>query len=233
MEVQEPTPAKKWQPLTSRQRRVVGVLVEKAKTTAEQYPLSLNALTTGCNQKSNRSPQMNFSADDAEQILDELREIGAVVEVQSSSRVAKYKHCMYDWLDVDKLELAVVAELLLRGEQTVGDLRGRASRMEPISDLNVLQPVLDSLVAKGLVVELTAAGRGQLVTHALYTERELAAIRERVGTGQVSSRPAPAASSAPAGVTAQMFQDLQQQVADLRGQLDELRSQVQTLDSIG
>ena len=231
MEVHEPTPTRKWQSLSSSQRRVAGVLVEKAKTTPEQYPLSLNALKTGCNQKSNRNPQMNLSADDVEQILEDLREIGAVVEVQSTSRVAKFKHCLYDWLEVDKLEIAVIVELLLRGEQTVGELRARAARMEPIGDMNTLKPVLDSLIAKGLVLELTAAGRGQLVTHALYTERELAALRERVSSEEFTVRSTAATPSARASVTAEMFQDLQQQVADLSNQLDQLQQQVQALDS--
>ena len=111
------TSEKKWKPLTPPQRRVLGVLAEKAKTTPEQYPLTLNGLTTGCNQKNNRDPVTNLSTDQVEQALEELRELGAVLEVQGSGRVAKYKHCLYDWLGVDKVELAVMAELLLRGEQ--------------------------------------------------------------------------------------------------------------------
>ena len=69
-----------------------------------------------------------------------MRHLGASLEIQSGGRVAKYKHCLYEWLGVDKVELAVFAELLLRGEQTVGELRGRASRMEPVADLNALPP---------------------------------------------------------------------------------------------
>src|SRR5262245_51294211 len=118
-----------WKPLNPTQRRVAGVLVEKAKTTPEQYPLSLNALTTGCNQKNNRQPLTNLTQDQVEQAIDELREMGAVVEVQGSGRVPKYKHCLYEWLGVEKIELAIMAELLLRGEQTVGELRSRAARM--------------------------------------------------------------------------------------------------------
>ena len=151
--------------------------VEKAKTTPEQYPLSLNSLTTGCNQKSNRHPQMNLDLDQVEQTLEELRRLGAVVEIQSGGRVAKYKHCMYEWLGVEKAELAVMAELLLRGEQTVGELRGRAVRMEPIPDINALRPVLKSLMDKELVVELTPEGRGQVVSHALYRQPEFEELR--------------------------------------------------------
>ncbi|MBL7039435.1 MAG: DUF480 domain-containing protein, partial [Pirellulaceae bacterium] len=129
-----------WRPLGSLQRRVAGVLIEKAKTTPDAYPMSLNALTSGSNQKSNRSPQMNVAPTDVEQSLDELREMGAVTEIQGSGRVVKYRHRMYDWLGVDKTELAVMAELLLRGEQTVGELRARASRMERISGMEELRP---------------------------------------------------------------------------------------------
>ena len=91
-------PQPRWRPLNSRQRRVLGVLIEKAKTTPDAYPMTLNALVAGCNQKSNRSPQMNLNADDIQQAVDELREMGAIVEVQGSGRVPKYRHQMYEWL---------------------------------------------------------------------------------------------------------------------------------------
>ncbi len=125
----------KWRPLSPRQRRIAGVLVEKAKTTPDAYPMTLNSLRTGCNQKSNRDPQMDLTEGEVEEALEELREMGAVGEVQGSGRALKYRHYLYDWLGVDKVEMAVMVELLLRGEQTVGELRGRAARMEPIADL--------------------------------------------------------------------------------------------------
>src|SRR4051812_15438847 len=168
-----------WQPLTMRQRRVFGVLIEKAKTTPDVYPMTINGLVSGCNQKSNREPQMNLSSDDVEQVLEELRGMGAVTEVQGSGRVAKYRHHAYEWLGVEKTELAVMTELMLRGEQTLGELRGRAARMEPVADLAALKPVVDSLVKKGLMVELTPPGRGQVVSHGLYKERELAEVKAR------------------------------------------------------
>lgn len=163
----------KWKPLNRIQRRVLGVLVEKAKTTPDAYPMTLNAITTGCNQKSNRAPLMDLTPDEVETALDTLRSLGAVAEVQGTGRVAKYRHYAYEWLGVDKVEVAVMTELLLRGEQTVGELRGRAARMEAIADLNALRPVLESLMRKGLVVSLTPEGRGQLVTHGLYEPHEL------------------------------------------------------------
>ncbi|MBM4000497.1 MAG: DUF480 domain-containing protein [Planctomycetes bacterium] len=162
----------KWRAMSSRQRRVVGVLIEKAKTTADAYPMTVNAIVTACNQKTNRAPLTNYSAEDIEDILTELRGIGAVVELQGGGRTPRYKHCMYEWLGVDKVELAVMGELLLRGEQTVGELRGRAARMEPIADLAALRPILTSLLAKHLILTLTPEGRGQVVSHALYKDRE-------------------------------------------------------------
>src|SRR6476661_3061634 len=165
--------------LNLRQRRVFGVLVEKAKTTPDAYPMTINGLVAGCNQKSNREPQLNLSVEDVEQVLEELRALGAVTEVQGSGRVAKYRHHAYEWLGVEKTELAVMTELLLRGEQTLGELRGRSARMEPIADLAALKPVVDRLVQQGLMVELTPPGRGQVVSHNLYKERELAELKAR------------------------------------------------------
>lgn len=238
--------ALKWQALNSRQRRVAGVLVEKAKTTPDAYPMTVNGLVAGCNQKSNRDPQMNLSADDVEQALGELRQMGAVAEVQGTGRVVKYRHYMYEWLGVDKFEIAVMIELLLRGEQTLGELRQRASRMEPISDLGSLQSIVAGLVRKGLMTELTPAGRGQMVTHTLYKERELAELRVRFSGPHAprrdesyddeSSAPLPAAPSVPlmppaAGiVTPDMLAELQVEVAELRAEVGRLRMQVKELE---
>src|SRR5690606_19608238 len=111
--------------------------------------------------------------DDVEASLERLRAVGAVVEVQGGGRVSRFRHKAYDWLGVDKTELAVMAELLLRGAQTEGELRGRAARMEPIADLGALRPVLDSLSSKKLIVSLSPAGRGHVLSHALYLEREM------------------------------------------------------------
>lgn len=168
----EATDAKKWRPLTSHQRRVLGVLVEKAKTTPNAYPMTLNAITSGCNQTSNRDPVMSLNADTVETVLDELREIGVVAEVHGSGRVPKFRHYAYEWMGVDKYEIAVMTELLLRGEQTLGDLRARASRMERFDSLNTLKEVVDKLMERGLMLAVTPPGRGQIVTHALFTERE-------------------------------------------------------------
>ena len=184
-----------WVPLTADERRVLGVMVEKAKTTPDVYPLTLAAIVTGCNQKSNRDPITSYDADDVEETLNHLRKKGAVIMVESGGRVVRYKHLMYEWLKVNKVELAVMAELLLRGAQTEGDLRVRASRMEPLTDLAALQTNLDALLAKDLIVYLTPPGvrRGVVVTHNLHPAKELE--REQV---RVNQSPAFAAEPEPA-----------------------------------
>ncbi len=192
--------APQWQPLSAVDRRVAGVLVEKAKTTPAAYPMTLNSVRTASNQKSNRYPMMQLEEDDVAQALDRLRGLGAVIEVQGDGRVPKYRHLLYDWLGVDKVEIAVMAELLLRGAQTVGELRGRAARMEPIADLAALQPILASLKAKKLIVYLTPEGRGCVVTHALYRPQELEKLRLQFSGA--ASPTAPASSAPPAAAHA-------------------------------
>lgn len=189
----------RWRPISAIERRVLGVLVEKAKTTPESYPLSLNALRAGCNQKSNRFPQMQLEEDQIDEALEQLRKIGAVSQIQGGARIDRYRHLAYDWLGVEKVELAVMAELLLRGTQTVGELRGRAARMEPIKDLAELQPTLDSLQAKGLVQYLTPPGRGSIVTHALYLEQEMEKVRREAGAHAAIGEPASVGEVAAAG----------------------------------
>jgi len=164
--------APSFKPLSATARRCLGVLVEKAKTTPDNYPLSLAGIITGCNQKSNRSPQMQVDEGDALRALDELREAGAAREIQGSGRVTKYRHAAYEWLGVDSPGSAIMTELLLRGPQTAGELRTRASRMHSFPDLKALQDELESLIEKGLVESLTPAGRGQTFAHCLYTPPE-------------------------------------------------------------
>ncbi|MFM8579756.1 MAG: DUF480 domain-containing protein [Planctomycetaceae bacterium] len=176
-------------PLDPVERRVLGVLIEKGKTTPEQYPLSLNALVTGCNQKSNRDPVMALDEERVSRAISRLREAGAMAEVFGSGRIGRYRHLAYEWLGVEKEQLSILAELLLRGEQSEGDLRGRASRMDPIADLPSLREHLDALASKGLVVWLSPAGRGRLLTHGLLPREELDAVRVRVGAGGIAIKP--------------------------------------------
>lgn len=189
-------PSSKWRPLPAIDRRVLGVLIEKGKTTPDQYPMSLSALVAGCNQKSNRYPQMELDQEDVLKALDRLRGLGVVAEVQAGGRVPRYRHFAYEWLGVNKVELAVMAELLLRGSQTEGELRGRASRMEAIADVAALRPVLESLKNKRLILSLTSLGRGHVVTHNLYEPHELEKQRTlHAGREEEEGRPVPATAS--------------------------------------
>jgi uncharacterized protein YceH (UPF0502 family) len=137
------------QALTPDECRTLGVLIEKAQTTPQQYPLTLNALVAGCNQKNNREPVMEMDEDRALAALDGLRAKGFVHEVLlSGSRVAKFRHVAREALGVSTSELVILAELLLRGPQTVGELRGRAERMHPLESLQVVENILQSLITR-------------------------------------------------------------------------------------
>jgi uncharacterized protein YceH (UPF0502 family) len=137
--------------LTPLEARVLGVLIEKEMTTPESYPLSLNALVAGCNQKSNRDPVLSVVEREVNDAILNLRVAGLIEFVQLiGQRVEKYRHRAGTALSLEPPELAVLAELLLRGPQQPGELRGRADRMQPFPALESLQPVLASLSAKGL-----------------------------------------------------------------------------------
>jgi uncharacterized protein len=229
----------RWQSLEPSERRVLGVLIEKAKTTPENYPLSLNALRNGCNQKNNRAPLTQMEEGQVEDALESLRKLGAVIVIQGDGRVEKYRHRAYEWLGVEKTELAVMAELLLRGAQTIGELRGRAARMEPIKDLGELRPVLETLEAKRLIMYLTPQGRGCVVSHALYQDRELDKVRrEAVTIGGESSSDgdnAPpvsvrqtAAPAPPQRPSVAQSASLDAEVIRLRSDLAELKRELQS-----
>lgn len=135
--------------LTPQECRVLGVLIEKAHTTPVQYPLTLNALLTGANQKSNREPVLELSDEQVLKGLDGLRAKGLIREIMlSGSRVEKFRHTAREALEVSTSELVILAELLLRGPQTAGELRGRASRMHPIESLEAVTNVLDHLAKR-------------------------------------------------------------------------------------
>jgi uncharacterized protein YceH (UPF0502 family) len=155
------------------------VLIEKAKTTPDYYPMTVAGICAGCNQKSCRHPLMQLQPEDVEEALERLRELGAVGFVEGGGRALKYRHYAYEWFGVNKAELAVLAELLLRGPQTLGQLRAHVSRMEPMADLSQLRTILAGLKEKGLVISLTPETRGHVVAHALYLPKELEKIREQ------------------------------------------------------
>lgn len=212
------TEAHAWQPLSAQECRILGVLVEKAKTTPDAYPLSVNALVTGCNQKSNRDPVLELTDLEVEETLAELQKKGLVIRVQGHGRVERWRHNLYDAWKADKVELAILAELLLRGAQTEGELRGRASRMEPLADLDALRQVLQPLAERGLIVYLTPEGRrGTMLTHGFLSPGEREAARATAG----------AAEAAPVRETAARPEG--SEIAELRGQVADLRTTVAAL----
>lgn len=227
-------------PLTSRQRRLLGVLIEKARTTPDAYPMSLSSLVAGANQKSNRAPLMNLTAEQIEDELIEMRRLGLVAEVQGGGRVARYRHYGYDYMGVKGAEAAVMTELLLRGEQTAGDLRVRASRFEAIADLKILGDILKSLMDKKLVIALTPPGRGQVFTHNLYLPEELAKLKSKfVGatgdedraeesdemTGQSGSTMSATSTSS------SLLSEMQAEIQELRRMVVDLQERVRVLES--
>ena len=141
------------QTLSANEVRILGCLIEKQATTPDVYPLTLNALLTACNQKTNRDPVMNLDEDDVLVALDGLIDKTLVALYQTSqsgrSRVAKYQHRLYqrafDEFNFSIPELAVLAVLFLRGTQTVGEIRSRCARIHEFPDLAAVGAVLDQL----------------------------------------------------------------------------------------
>ena len=128
--------------------RVLGSLIEKELTTPEYYPLSLNSLTNACNQKSNRDPAMSLAEEDVVRALDSLRFKQMVVLSADGGRVSKYRHLMAEKFGLMPAEQAVICELLVRGPQTVGELRTRGERMYPFGDIAAVEEVLQELMVR-------------------------------------------------------------------------------------
>jgi uncharacterized protein YceH (UPF0502 family) len=128
--------------------RVLGSLIEKELTTPEYYPLSLNSLTNACNQKSNREPAMALTEEDVVRALDSLRFKQLVVLSADGGRVPKYRHLLAEKSGLMPAEQAIICELLVRGPQTVGELRTRGERMYPFGDLAAVEEVLNELMER-------------------------------------------------------------------------------------
>jgi uncharacterized protein len=126
--------------------RVLGALLEKEVTTPEYYPLSLNALLNACNQKSNRDPVVHFDEETVERVLYTLRDKGLLLNITGAgSRVPKYGHRLSEKLNLGRRELAILCELMLRGPQTLGELRTRAERMHHFDEVSEVESVLDRM----------------------------------------------------------------------------------------
>jgi hypothetical protein len=222
-----------WPVLDVLERRVLGVLVEKAKTTPDTYPLSVNALVSGSNQKSNRDPILNVSDFEVEDALTRCKDKGLAVKI-IGGRVVRWRHYLYESWHVDKHDLAVLAELLLRGPQTEGELRSRAARMEPFDDLEALRRTLKPLVERNLVVYLTREDRrGAVLTHGFHSTQELAQLRAREsaapdGTDAVESQ-GTAAGGHLSRVNLDEVRQRDSELQSLRGEVETLKTTVEAL----
>ncbi len=217
--------------LSKSQRRVLGVLIEKGITTPEYYPLTLKALTTGCNQKNNRSPLTEYSEDDVLRAVDQLRELGLAAVVHTESgRSERYRHYARKRFPFNEAQLAIMTELWLRGRQSAGDLRTRASRMHDIPTLEQLRDELKALQSQGYI---QANGplevRGIEVDHNFYKpdEGKTLAAGDFSSTREESDplpRSTPTASAAESRIAS-----LEQSVVDLTAQLSQLSERFEAL----
>jgi uncharacterized protein YceH (UPF0502 family) len=226
-----PGAAGPWPILDVQERRVLGVLVEKAKTTPDAYPLSVNAIVTGANQKSNRDPILILDESDVEDALSRCKAKGLVMKV-IGGRVDRWRHLLYESWHVDKVELAILAELLLRGPQTEGELRTRAGRMEPIATFDSLRQTLKPLVERNLVLYLTPQERrGAVLTHGFHDPHELELLTKHYATAAASSAtPAAVSGGASSPAISPKWEEkllaLETTVAGLREELTLTRGQL-------
>jgi uncharacterized protein len=206
--------------LTVAQRRVLGVLLEKSRTTPGGYPLTLNALLAGCNQLSCREPVMRLSEDEVARAARELGQMRLAAEADPGrgARVERYRHTVEELLQWNEVQQAVMAELLLRGPQTAGELKTNSSRMAALPDLDGVLQLLGRLAAQDppLVRELPRQP-GKSVPrydHLLYAEEEAGSASPTGASG-----PPPPVLSA----------TVEDRVARLESELAALRKEIQDL----
>ena len=199
--------------------RVLGVLVEKERTVPDSYPLSLNALVLGCNQRTARDPVIGATDAEVLAALDDLKALALVVEV-SGSRVARYEHNLGRALRLPSQALAILALLMLRGPQTSAELRANTERLHRFADISAVEGFLDELAAREgepLVVRLPRAPG----------ERE-ARWAHLLG-GPVEAAPRASIAPADAAIDAGELAALKANPARLRSEVDALRAQLQRL----
>ena len=194
--------------------RVLGSLLEKSMTTPEYYPLSLNALTNACNQKSNRDPVVAFDETTVIRALDSLREKQLAV-LSTSSRVPKYAEVFAGNRNLVAREIALIMVLLLRGPQTVGELRGRTERAYKFENLAEVEATLDELEESGYVTKLPRmAGRKE--------SRYAHSLAGDVQVEEIPPRPEPAAI---------VVRAENERIAALEEEIQRLRQEFTTLQS--
>lgn len=218
------------EPLNSNERRVLGVLIEKHLSQPTYYPMTLNAIVAGCNQKSNRDPVVSLREDQTHDALESLKARGLVsVEMPGlGSRVSKFKELTLARFGWEKRERAIMAELLLRGPQTPGELRTRGGRMTAFPDLAAVEETLQRLAGgDDPFIRILPKAPGQSAArcrHCFYAADEAEALQ----TSPVSyppDRPVPGA----AGVEAGELEDLRAEIRELRERVEELTHRVADL----
>ncbi|TDF37360.1 DUF480 domain-containing protein [Alteromonadaceae bacterium M269] len=218
--------------LTPAQARVIGVMLEKEVTTPDQYPLSLNGLTTGCNQKSNREPVMSLSEQEVQVILDELKEKKLINDQAGyGSRVVKYSHrfCNTEFGDLKftQQQTAIICVLLLRGPQTPGELRTRTNRLAEFNNVDEVEAALNSIKAVNgdpVVIKLEREpGKRESRYMHLFTD-----ISEYKAASVDTSQPATSQESLP-NDTISRIESLEEQVEALTKQVASLTEMVEIL----
>lgn len=208
--------------LSETEVRVLGALIEKETTTPEYYPLTLNSLMSACNQKSNRDPVMSLDEETLQRALDSLKGKRLVWHL-TSGRATKYDHNIRNILPVSDPEIAVLCVLMLRGPQTLGEIKNRTERMHRFSSMDQVQETIDSLTqssAGPLVTELPRQpGQKEIrFMHLLSGEPEIPHPQTTQTTADERSV-APVSPSEPDRITS-----LENTVAELRRELEELKT---------
>ncbi|MHC1698099.1 MAG: YceH family protein [Geobacteraceae bacterium] len=207
--------------------RVLGSLIEKELTTPEYYPLSLNALTNACNQKSNRDPVMALAEEEVVRALDSLRLKQLVVLSAEGGRVPKYRHLLAEKLGLIPAEQAIICELLVRGPQTVGELRTRGERMHPFGGLAAVEEVLQELMQreKPLIALLPRQpGRKEGRYAQLFSGMPDVAVEEQRAAPEAARVRMAAENDRIARLETEVT-TLRDEVADLRRIMDEFKRQ--------
>jgi hypothetical protein len=216
------------------QARVLGTLIEKEIVTPENYPLSLNTLIAGCNQKSSREPVMELGEDDVRQALHTLEQHG-LTSVNRDARVPKFEHRARTLLNLRRDETAIVCLLLLRGPQTPGELRSRADRMYAFEEIGAVESTLTRLASEPGAEDAQSRGIRPLVT-ALPRQpgsRELRYMHLLSGPVAEAVRPNRISQQAPAWQPEDAASEpvLAQRVKDLEAQMEALRSMMSRLEA--
>jgi uncharacterized protein len=200
--------------LTPVELRVLGALIEKETTTPEYYPMSLNSLVAACNQKTNRWPVTDYSDDDVMAGVEGLKARGYAASITGGSRVTKFAQRFTEKLNLGRREIAILCVLMLRGQQTVGEIKGRTERMYGFADLDETETVLQKLIdrSEGALV--------QKLPHAPGTKEPRYA---QILGGPVEIAAVPAAPQASASGSSDRISALETEVARLREELEQLR----------